>query len=141
MAIKKTGKRYWLTPPELYKKMDKEFHFDFDPCPCPLPAGYNGLEVDWGKSTYLNPPFRKEDAVGGGMTAFVHKAIEENKKGKQIVLILPVFAHINLLLEAGAEIRSAGRFPFLDVDTKKPSSHPHPCALFILKPKRKGLKT
>ena len=29
-------KKYWLTPPELYKKLDNEFNFDFDPCPCPI---------------------------------------------------------------------------------------------------------
>lgn len=132
---KELPKRYWLTPPELYQEMDKEFHFDFDPCPYPLPADYDGLKINWGKSTYLNPPFRKRDAKSGGITAFVRKAIEENRKGKQVVLILPVFAHIELLLKAGAEIRSAGQFPFLDVDTKKPSSRPIPCALFILRPK------
>jgi hypothetical protein len=29
-------KKYWLTPPDIYDKLDKEFHFDFDPCPYPL---------------------------------------------------------------------------------------------------------
>lgn len=41
-------KHYWLTPPELYKKLDDEFHFDFDPCPFPLPAGFDGLTCEWG---------------------------------------------------------------------------------------------
>ena len=132
----KIKKQYWLTPEEEYKKLNKEFGFDFDPCPYPLPKNFNGLEVEWGESNWVNPPFRKEDAKDGiGMTAFVHKGIEQNKKGKQVVFILPVYAHINLLLEAGAEVRSAGRFPFLDTKTKKPSSHPHPTAFFILKPK------
>jgi hypothetical protein len=128
-------KRYWLTPKNEYEKLNKEFKFDFDPCPYPLPKKYDGLKINWGKSNYVNPPFRKEDSKHGiGMTAFVHKGIEEYKKGKQVVFILPVYAHINLLLEAGAKIRSAGRFPFLDVNTKKPSTHPHPAAFFILKP-------
>lgn len=127
-------KRYWLTPPELYARFNKEFHFDFDPCPYPRPKGFDALKIEWGKSNYVNPPFRKEDAdPGKGMTAFVHKAIAEHKKGKQVVLILPVYAHVSLLLEAGAEVRSMGRFPFLDVETRKPSSHPHNAALFILR--------
>ena len=47
--------RYWLTPPDFYRALDKEFHFDFDPCPCPRPPSYNSLEVPWGQSNYVNP--------------------------------------------------------------------------------------
>jgi len=133
MTSKQT-KQYWLTPPDRYAALNHEFAFDFDPCPYPRPADFNGLTVPWGKSNYVNPPFRKEDGHTGSMTAFVHKAIAEHKQGKQVVMILPVYAHINLLLEAGAEVRSAGRFPFLDTETRQPSTHPHPCALFILRP-------
>jgi len=54
---KADGKHYWLTPPELYAELNAEFHFDFDPCPYPLPEGFDGLEREWGKSNYVNPPF------------------------------------------------------------------------------------
>jgi hypothetical protein len=43
------GKHYWLTPPDLYAKLDAEFHFDFDPCPYPLPEGFDGLTCEWGE--------------------------------------------------------------------------------------------
>ena len=93
----KTKKQYWLTPEEEYKKLDKEFKFDFDPCPYPLPKNFDGLKVNWGKSNWVSPPFRKEDAKDGiGMTAFVHKGITEHKKGKQVVFILPVQSYENL---------------------------------------------
>ena len=132
--------RYWLTPPELYKKLNDEFSFDFDPCPFPLHKGYNGLEVDWGQVNYLNPPFMKKDAVGCSVpTAFVHKAIEENKKGKTVVLTLPVASYVNLLVEAGAEIRSLGRVGWLGTELKDPMKSPPPIACFILRGNNKKL--
>jgi hypothetical protein len=30
-------RRFWLTPPDIYSKLDAEFGFDFDPCPYPRP--------------------------------------------------------------------------------------------------------
>jgi hypothetical protein len=99
-------KRYWLTPEVLYEALDQEFHFTFDPCPFPRPEAYNSLTTNWGSVNYVNPPFRRKDGVDGqGPTAFVHKAIEQQKLGKASVLTLPVQSYVNLLLEAGAELR------------------------------------
>ena len=81
-------KEFWITPPEIYKALDREFNFDFDPCPYPY-SGVDGTEVEWGQCTYLNPPFRKSDGKNGkGPTAFIRKAIEENKKGKTVVIMI-----------------------------------------------------
>jgi hypothetical protein len=81
--------RYWLTPTTLYRKLNREFHFDYDPCPYPLPPGFNGLTVKWGCSNYVNPPFRKDDVRGGtGPTAFVHKAIAEQRPGNTSVIVV-----------------------------------------------------
>ena len=127
--------RYWLTPPALYRKLNAEFHSDYDPCPNPLPKGFNSLIVDWGQCNYVNPPFSKNDVVGGsGATAFVRKAIEQQGKGKTVVLVLPVFDYVTRLLEAGAEIRPLGRVPFNDVDSRRPSPQPANIACFILRP-------
>jgi len=126
-------KKYWLTPPEIYAALNDEFHFDFDPCPCPLPENYNALEVDWGKSNYVNPPFRKKDGPHGGPTAFVRKAIAEKEKGNTSVLMVPVQSYVNLLLEAGAELRSAGRVRWLEADTKDPIRNPSQILCAILK--------
>jgi hypothetical protein len=124
--------QYWITPPELYAELNSEFHFDFDPCPYPYQR--EGIEIEWGQSRYVNPPYRKKDAINGhGPTAFVRKAIEENKKGKQVVLIIPVQSYVNMLVEAGAELRSMGRVKWIDAISKRPCTRPSNVALFILR--------
>ena len=124
--------QYWITPPDLYKKLDDEFHFDFDPCPYPYKV--DGIGIDWGTSNYVNPPFRKADAINShGPTDFVRKAIEENKKGKQVVLILPVQSYVNMLVGAGAELRSVGRVKWIDAISKRECVGPSSVCLFILR--------
>ncbi len=125
--------RYWKTPPGLYNRLDAEFHFDFDPCPSPRPEGYNSLDLSWGRMNYCNPPFRKTDGNTHGPTAFVRKAIAEQAEGHSTVLLLPVQSYVNLLLEAGAELRSAGRTRFLEVDTGEALPGPSPTFLAILR--------
>ena len=125
--------KYWITPPNLYRELDEEFHFDFDPCPYPKGDNYNSLVLPWGKTNYCNPPFRKTDGNIYGPTAFVRKAIAEQQKGNSTVLLLPVQSYVNLLLEAGAELRSAGRTKFLEVETREPLPGPSPTFLAILR--------
>lgn len=130
-------KRYWLTPPELYQRLNEEFKFDFDPCPCPRPENYNSLELPWGKSNYVNPPFRiKDSADGRGPTAFVKKAIKEQELGNSSLLVLPIPAYVNLLLGAGAIVKSEGRVKWLEVETKEPWKSPVSIASFYLKGKK-----
>jgi len=119
---------YWLTPPKLYDELDEEFHFDFDPCP--FPRVIDGLNIPWGSMNYVNPPFRKKD---GSPTAFVHKAILEQSKGKSSVLTLPTQSYVNLLLEAGAEVRSLGRVKWLSTADGTPCKSPSPITLFYLR--------
>jgi len=125
--------KYWITPPGLYKRLDDEFHFDFDPCPYPRPWGYNSLNVPWGQVNYCNPPFRKTDGNTQGPTSFVRKAIAEQRLGKTTVLLIPVQSYINLLLEAGAELRPAGRTRFLEVESGEPLKVPSPTIIAVLK--------
>ena len=126
--------RHWLTPPDVYKKLDDEFHFTFDPCPCPKPRGYNSLEIEWGEVNYVNPPFITTNGIGP--TAFAKKAIEESRKGRTCVLTLPTTHYTNLLLEAGAEVRSLGRVRWLEVESGKPMKNPSPISCFILRGRR-----
>lgn len=104
------GKHYWLTPIDLMQSMQKEFNFDFDPCPFPKPDDFDGLTCEWGQSNYVNPPFGSiiHEGKKKGPTAWMRKAIEENKKGKDVVIVYPVDKWILMLLAAGAEVRNLG---------------------------------
>ena len=126
--------QFWLIPPEIYNPLDQEFSFDFDPCPYPFVK--DGIESEWGYVNWINPPFRAKDAINGnGPTAFVRKAIEEQKKGKTSVLILPVISLLNMLFEAKAEIRPMGRVKWVNAKTGERWKQPSNCAVFILKGK------
>ena len=121
------GKHYWLTPPELMAELDAEFDFDFDPCPHPRPDGFDGLEVEWGQSNYVNPPF-------SGPTAWVRKAIAENNKGKSVVFIFPVDKWLLMLLEAGAEVRNLKDVKWCAIEDGEPGKGlGRHIACFILK--------
>lgn len=112
--VAKDGRHYWLTPPELMKALRKEFKFTLDACPYPRPKGFDGLtKENWGKSTYVNPPFY-------GPTAWVRKAIAENQKGKTVVFVFPTDKWIHYLLKAGAEFRSLGDVKWCATEDGKP---------------------
>jgi hypothetical protein len=116
------GKHYWLTPPEVMAPLQEEFHFDFDPCPHPVPEGFDGLTMEWGKSSYVNPPFGSimHDGRKKGMTAWARKAITEHSKGKTVVLVFPLDKWVLMLLNAGAQIRNLGDVRWLSTEEHKP---------------------
>lgn len=109
----------WATPNHLYKKLDDEFHFDFDPCPLNHDTTeWDGLVVNWGDRNFVNPPY-SEKLKG----RFVKKALQESKKGKLCVLLLPVSTSTrlfhNAILPNANEIRFIkGRVPFTGFNTK-----------------------
>ena len=135
--MNENGKRYWRTPPDLLARLEAEFGpFDFDPCPYPRPGGFDGLAVPWGRMSYVNPPFRRQDGLNRiGPTAWMWKAIEEAKQGRGSVLVLPVQSYVMHLAAAGAEIRSMGRVRWLEVETGEPCKGPSPICAFILRAK------
>ena len=112
---RKDGKHYWLTPPDIYSKLNTEFGFDFDPCPYPLPEGFDGLSCEWGQSNYVNPPFGSitQDGKKKGPTAWARKALAEHDKGKTVVLVYPLPKWILMLMAAGAEVRNLGDIKWL----------------------------
>jgi hypothetical protein len=75
----------WKTPKELYNKLNEEFHFTFDPCPLNHDMTWNGLDIEWEQSNFINPPYSRKLKE-----AFIIKALQESKKGKLCVMLLPV---------------------------------------------------
>jgi phage N-6-adenine-methyltransferase len=111
----------WQTPKEFYDKLNLEFNFDFDPCPLnknEIKPENNGLLIDWGQRNYINPPYSIKLKK-----AFVLKALEESRKGKLCVLLLPVSTSTKLFHEIikpnANEIRFIqGRIKFIGINTK-----------------------
>lgn len=111
----------WATPKEFYEKLNAEFAFDFDPCPLSynkITLDKDGLLIEWGQRNYINPPYSRKIKE-----AFVKRAIEESKKGKLCVMLLPVSTSTVLFhdfIKPNAnEIRFVrGRIKFVGVNTK-----------------------
>ena len=123
----------WQTPPDIYAALNTEFHFDFDPCPAN--PKFNGLEIEWGKSNFVNPPFGREQPL------WIKKGFEEYLKGKIVVFLIPARTDtiaFHKYLYGKAELRFIkGRIKFINPDSKvskeKWTAAPFPSMIAILK--------
>lgn len=111
----------WATPPYLYNEWNKEFNFDFDPCPYneeEITPDKDGLLIEWSGRNFVNPPYSRELKE-----AFVKKAIQESKKDKLCIMLLPVSTSTklfhNVIKLNAKEIRFVEkRIPFIGINTK-----------------------
>jgi len=135
----RNGKHYWLTPPDLYADLDRQYHFDFDPCPFPLPEGFDGLTCEWGQSNYINPPFGSimHEGKRKGMTAWVRKALAERAKGKRVVMVYPLDKWVLMLIEAGAQVTNLRDVKWIATEDGEqgPGTGRH-IACFVLEPQQ-----
>lgn len=77
---------HWGTPTIFKKKLYEKHNIDFDPCPYMHDiTKWDGLKIEWGERNFINPGYELKLK-----TAFVLKAIEESRKGKLCVMLLPV---------------------------------------------------
>lgn len=72
----------WETPDWLLKEIKEEFGKFFDPCP--LNSKFDGLKIEWKKVNFINPPYDRELKK-----LFIKKAVEESKKGKTCIMLIP----------------------------------------------------
>lgn len=139
---KKNGKHYWLTPPELMRDLNQKYKFDFDPCPYPKPENFDGLNCDWGKRNYVNPPFGSYRCPASnkkiGPTAWVRKSIQEFRKGKFVVFIFPLNKFlVELLREVNADIISLGDVKWHAIEDNSPGPGTgNNVVLFVLDPNK-----
>ena len=101
------GKDDYNTPKWLMDVFDGWFD------PCPNNPNFDGLIMDWKEKNYVNPPYSNP-------LPWVEKAIEENKKGKRVVMLLRVDTSTKWfakLVEANAHFFFAsGRLHYSDLN-------------------------
>jgi len=130
----------WATPAYIYDPLNAEFNFNFDPCPLKHDiTKWDGLNIDWGFCNFVNPPYSKELK-----TPFILKGISEFKKGKTVVMLLPVSTstklfHEKILANVTEPIRFfKGRIKFIGYNTKgelvSNKSPMHDSMLAVFKP-------
>jgi len=84
----------WVTPKELYDRLNKVFKFDLDPCtteenplntPVWMTKRIDGLKQRWEGNVFVNPPYNQE------IKKWLQKAISEIEKGhvNNVVFLLP----------------------------------------------------
>jgi len=109
----------WATPDYILKPLYEEFGNLFDPCPFQHNINdWDGLEIEWGDKNFINPPYSRKLKE-----RFVKKAIEESKKGKLCVVLIPVSTSTILfhehILPNAKDIRFLkGRVKFIGYNTK-----------------------
>lgn len=128
-----------LTPPELYARLNEEFHFDFDPCPYPRPEGFDGLKVPWGKSNWVNPIFWRSAELPkgkGGISSWARKALSEATRGNLTVFAFPLNAWEGLMLEhiGCPDLRVPRDWYWVRPDGKRHELS-RPIVLWVIRPK------
>ena len=116
----------WKTPENVYQKLNHEFNFDFDPCPLNEKPHFDGLSIEWGSVSFVNPPYSQ-------ISAWCKKSFEQFQKGKTVVMLIPSRTDTRYwhdYIMKATEIRFIkGRLKFGD----SKNSAPFPSAVIIFK--------
>lgn len=113
-AVSRTIAGEWETPDELFKELDRKYHFNLDACARPenakcakfFTAQDDGLAQDWkGHTVYCCPP-----SGAASLRHWVKKAsTEAKKKNTIVVMLLPVstdskWFQENIYLQPGVRV-------------------------------------
>lgn len=136
-GLMSSKRQNWRTPRNLYNWLNKKFKFTFDPCP--TFNFLNGLECEWGKVNFVNPPYNQNKE-------WLKKGYKEYLKGKTVVFLIParpdtIYWH-DYVMKSKEIWFVKGRLKF---DDKQNGSAPFPSCIIIFKnhnqkwPKIKGV--
>jgi len=131
----------WSTPQEFFDMLDDYFHFELDVCgsignnKCLhyFDETDNGLEQDWKKVNWCNPPYGR--VIGD----WIKKAYEESLKGATVVCLVPARVDTkwfhDYCFKYGEVIFIKGRLKFGNSN----NSAPFPSAIVIFGGENKGI--
>ena len=127
----------WITPQDLYNKLDEEFKFTLDPCCTKQSAKCSkyftkeddGLIQDWSNDiVFMNPPYGRE------IPNWIEKAYKESLKGAIVICLIPARTDTKYwwnYIFPYAEIRFIkGRIKFENNGKKAPAPFPSAIAIF-----------
>ena len=130
----------WGTPKDLYKTLNDEFHFDeFDPCPLTDDPTFNGLQMEWAQTTFVNPPYSNLKSTKKSGIGWIEKSHLEAQKGKTIVLLIPARTDTtwfhDIILANNYQVRfMKGRTKFINKETGKvEGTAPFPTMVVVMK--------
>jgi len=120
------------TDPVIKEDLQAEFSFDFDPCP--EKPEFNGLDVEWGETNWVNPPYTYTEK-------WIDKGLKELDKGKTSVFLIPARPCTtywrNKVIPNATSIRWLTCRPKFGTHKK---GFPIPLALVTFKPGKKPFK-
>eukprot|EP00732_Lithocolla_globosa_P000828 Lithocolla_globosa_v1_NODE_317_length_4525_cov_21.771812.p2 type:complete len:139 gc:universal NODE_317_length_4525_cov_21.771812:4431-4015(-) len=123
---------HYQTPPDLYKRLDSEFHFNHDPCPLHGEEVKCGLLSSWNNlNSFVNPPY-------SNVESWAKKCVEEQKNGNLSVMLIPSRTSTNYFhkyILPNAELRFIkGRISFLNEEGVSRGPAPFASMLCIFRP-------
>lgn len=145
-ALLSSKSMIWGTPPELFERLDAEYHFVLDPaatketakCRLYYTPDDDGLRQNWncGGAVFCNPPYGRQ------LGMWVKKAYEESQKmAWPVVLLIPArtdtsYFHEYILGKASIRFLR-GRIRFLREDGSRGDAAPFPSMVVVYNSARK----
>lgn len=138
----------WQTPPDLFARLDAQYHFTLDPCctktsaKCAkyFTAEDDGLTQSWaGHRVFCNPPYSR-----GKQYKWIKKAYEESLKGVLVVCLIPARTDVKFFYDyctkASEIIFITGRVKFIENGKTNGNNAPFPSCIVVFSPTTTPLK-